>query len=174
MIPHYWRSIGKLGVISGVAALVVSGIFLWASHSWYVCVWSQAKRAFPQAKVHIMVNDGSEDYFRLAAKYRVEANLALNALVFDGSDKLIATAWREGYLRYPDSPDANDARLEYAYSVTLAQMEAGHVFGWTLFGLGSPTALYALLSWDRRGLPSPTPIAQVGRCPTESSTTDQP
>ena len=136
--------LAEWGLALATFLCVCCGIFLlWACQSYYAFIWLQAKTTFPKDGVSVvMVN--TEETLHIRDKYPLppdaQNNLALRALIIDRDNKLVATAWREGYLNvYLPSKDLHgNTKINVPDYETQAVgwMKAAKIVGWFLLFLG--------------------------------------
>ena len=128
-------------IVLALATVVSLGggiMLLWASQSWHVLVWASVKTLFPGTQL-VMVNTeatlGRREQFGLPED--LVHNIALRALVVDGSQHVVATVWREGYFQaYPEptGPDAKSAAP--LFDPVIIWSKAFWIFGWVLAAVG--------------------------------------
>jgi hypothetical protein len=70
------------------------------------------------------------------------------ALILDENDELIATAWREGYLKpFPERKDQIDSSDFLSGLIAIAQLKEARLFGWLSIGMSLPVPCACILSW---------------------------
>jgi len=129
-----------------VCLLLLGGLLVWASNSWYALVWTQARAAFPDEGTRVlMVNT---DLSR-RAKYLPEEfqnNIAICAVIVDRRDQVLAVAYREPWLTpYPEGKRRLDTR--YYFMRAHAWSEAGRVVGAIVLVLAMVQGVAFLADW---------------------------